>query len=89
MADQEIVNVFGPETQWQGELLVQELKDAGIEAYLANRSTAGVWGDVAPLGDLEIMVPAQHEARAREIIENFLTAHNVLPPDQDVPEDKE
>ncbi len=87
MEERKIVNVFGPETQWQGELIVQYLKDAGIEAYLANRSTAAVWGDVAPLGDLEILVPEEQASRAKELIEEFLSSHGVLPAEEDVPED--
>ncbi|MFA5865873.1 MAG: DUF2007 domain-containing protein [Phycisphaerae bacterium] len=87
MEEKNIVKVFGPETEWQGELIVQHLKDAGIEAYLANRSTAAVWGDVSPLGDLEILVPEDQEPRAREIIQEFLSSHGVLPAEQDVPED--
>jgi hypothetical protein len=87
MEERNIVNVFGPETEWQGELIVQHLKDAGIEAYLANRSTSAVWGDVSPLGDLEILVPEDQEPRAKELIQEFLSSHGILPEDQDVPED--
>ena len=44
MEERKIVKVSSPETEWQGTLIVQELKDAGIEAYLANSATsAALW----------------------------------------------
>jgi hypothetical protein len=72
MDEKRVVTVFWPETEWQGDLIVQELKDAGLDAYLANRSSATLWGDTRPIAKLEIIVPEEEAAKAEEIIKEVL-----------------
>jgi hypothetical protein len=73
-----IITVFFPETEWQGDLIVQELKSAGIEAYLANRSSVAAWSDVMPLVKLEVVVPEKDAEKARGIIDEFLKEKEVV-----------
>ncbi len=93
MSDQNeknIVTVYKPMSEWQGDIIVQELKDNGIDAYLANRSTANVWGGDIPLSRLEILVPEGQEAKAKELIDRFLADHGITPLQDDVlPEGEE
>ncbi len=70
-----VVTVFLPETEWQGDLIVQELKSAGLDAYLANRSTEVAWGGIEPMTKLEILVPEEEATKAQEIIDQFLSEH--------------
>jgi hypothetical protein len=77
-AERAFVVIFKPEMEWQGDLIVQELKDAGLEAYLANRSTTGVWGDVEPLAKLEVLVPEVDADRGREIIDAFFRERGLV-----------
>jgi len=72
------VVIFKPEMEWQGDLIVQELKDAGLEAYLANRSTTGAWGDVEPLAKLEVLVPEVDADRGKTITENFFRERGMV-----------
>jgi len=78
MDERNIVTVFEPETEWQGDLIVQELKQSGIDAYLANRSTANVWGQAAPLAALQILVPEGQADQATRLIDEFLTHHSIV-----------
>jgi hypothetical protein len=73
-----IVTVFFPETEWQGDLIVQELATAGIDAYLANRSSVAAWSDVMPLVKLEVVVPEKDAEKARGIIDEFLKEKEVV-----------
>ncbi len=74
-----ITTIFFPETEWQGDLIVQELEDAGIEAYLANRSSVAAWSDVMPLVKLEVVVPEKDAEKARQIIDDFFKAKGLIP----------
>lgn len=74
-----IVTVFFPETEWQGDLIVQELEDAGIEAYLANRSSVAAWSDVMPLVKLEVVVPEKDAENARRVIDEFFKEKGLVP----------
>jgi hypothetical protein len=74
-----IVTVFFPETEWQGDLIVQELEDAGIEAYLANRSSVAAWSDVMPLVKLEVVVPEKDAEKARQVIDEFFKEKGLVP----------
>jgi len=91
-----MVNVFSPEMEWQGDIIVQELKDNGIDAYLANRTTNNIWGGEIPFTKLEILVPEAQESRAKELIDSFLSKNsveplqdNVLPEGEDLKENEE
>jgi hypothetical protein len=74
-----IVTVFFPETEWQGDLIVQELEGAGIEAYLANRSSVAAWSDVMPLVKLEVVVPEKDAEKARQLIDDFFKEKGLVP----------
>ncbi len=66
----EPVCICEPETEWEGDLLVQKLNGEGISAFLANRSSTSLWGDGAlPFAKLEILVPAVDAERAKEIVD--------------------
>ncbi len=90
MEERKVVTVFEPETEWQGDLLVQELKDAGLDAYLANRSSAMIWSDIAPIAKLEIIVPEEEAGKAGEIIKEVLAELTTPPEGEEVlPEEEE
>lgn len=73
MSQREPVSVFVPKNEWQGELLLQHLRAAGIDGYLANRASAGLWGDgLRALAKLEILVPDDQVERAMALIDEFL-----------------
>jgi hypothetical protein len=72
------VVIFHPEMEWQGDMIVQELKNAGLDAYLANRSTTGAWSDIEPLTRLEIVVPEEDAERGRGIIDRFLQERGLV-----------
>jgi hypothetical protein len=82
MEERNIVAVFYPETEWQGDLIVQELKGAGIEAYLANRSSANLWSGIMSVDRMEILVPEEKAEEARTVIDQFLSR-----PAEPLPED--
>jgi len=71
--DRTPIRVFSPSQEWQGELILQRLRGAGIHGYLANRSTLGLWGGGSvPAVSLEILVPHDQAEAARSLISEFL-----------------
>lgn len=65
------VCIYEPETEWEGDLLVQKLSSEGVDAFLANRSSTSLWGNGAlPFAKLEILVPADDAEHAKEIVDN-------------------
>lgn len=83
MNERNIVTVFYPETEWQGDLIVQELKTAGIDAYLANRSSASLWGDAMPMVKMEVLVPEENAQAAKELIDQLLNQPTEPLPEED------
>jgi hypothetical protein len=81
--DRTPIRVFSPSQEWQGELILQRLREAGIHAYLANRSTFGFWGGGSPAVRLEILVPHDQAEAARSLISEFL-AETSGPKESDV-----
>ena len=76
------VVIFHPEMELQGDFIVQELKNAGLDAYLANRSTTGAWGDIEPLTRLEVLVPEEEAVRGSHIIQRFLEERGLVREDE-------
>jgi len=73
MGQGEPVSVFRPQDQWQGELIVQTLRDYGIDAYLANRASVSLWGNGSmPFVKLEILVPQELAEKASSLIGEFI-----------------
>jgi hypothetical protein len=75
MTSGNLINVFTPETEWQGDLIVQELKDHQIDAYLANRTTSNILSGMLPKIPMEILVPEENAEKAQKIIEDFFNQH--------------
>ena len=77
---EDFIVVFEPDTEWQGDLFVQELKAANINAYLANRTTNSIWGSSNQLATLEILTSEADAEKAKAIIEELLA--NAAPVDE-------
>ncbi len=66
------VCVMRPNVEWQAQMIVQYLKDGGVDAFLANRASVGLWGDgTMPVVGLEVLVPAEQKETAESMIEDY------------------
>ncbi|MCG8583926.1 MAG: DUF2007 domain-containing protein [Pirellulales bacterium] len=64
----EIVTVYTVKDEMEGEIIKNALEDEGIMCNLGGEHQAGLTGTF----DVDILVRAEDEARAREIIESHL-----------------
>ncbi len=81
MGNEHIVTVYYPAAEWEGDLMVQKLKEAGIPAYLGNRESSYLLGGVGKV-EMEILVPEEKAREARELIDGMLSAQREEEPDE-------
>jgi len=64
-----IVCIHKPTNEMIGEMMRQDLADAGIKALIANCGSVGLWGDGSlPLASLELLVPQDQADRALSLL---------------------
>jgi hypothetical protein len=58
-------------TEPEAALVIQHLREAGIEAHLWGTSLAGVWGEGVPRDFMKVVVREEDADRARALLEEL------------------